>query len=69
MASVIASGAPLSLSGNKQVIRTLQAHAAELPGEVERELIELREACFRSEDFHEGVRAFSERRLPRWKGR
>ena len=69
MACVIASGAPLSLSGNKRVIRTLQAHAAELPDEVERELIELREACFRSEDFREGVRAFSEKRLPRWKGR
>ena len=69
MAAVIAGGAPLSLSGNKHVIRTLRAHAAELPGDVERELVELREACFRSEDFREGVRAFSEKRLPRWKGR
>ena len=69
MAAVIAANAPLSLSGNKHVIRTLQAHAAELPDAVERELIALREACFRSEDFREGVRAFWERRLPRWKGR
>ena len=69
MASVIAANAPLSLSGNKKVMRTIQAHAGGLPDEVERELIELREACFRSEDFREGVRAFGEKRLPRWKGR
>jgi enoyl-CoA hydratase/carnithine racemase len=69
MASVIAANAPLSLSGNKHVIRTLQAHASALPEHVERELIELREECFRSEDFREGVRAFGEKRLPRWKGR
>lgn len=69
MASVIAANAPLSLSGNKRVIRALQAHSSRLPDEVERELIELREACFRSEDFHEGVRAFEEKRPPRWKGR
>jgi enoyl-CoA hydratase/carnithine racemase len=69
MASVIAANAPLSLSGNKHVIRTLRAHASELPERVERELVELREACFRSEDFTEGVRAFSEKRLPRWRGR
>ncbi len=68
MASVIAANAPLSLSGNKHVIRTLRARAVELPDDVERELIELREACFSSEDFREGVRAFGEKRWPRWKG-
>ena len=69
MASVIAANAPLSLEGNKRAIRTLQAHAAALPAEGEHELIELRESCFSTEDFREGVRAFGEKRLPRWKGR
>ena len=69
MAAAIASNAPLSLSGNKQVIRALRTHAGALPEEVERGLIELRAACFASEDFREGVRAFAEKRLPEWRGR
>jgi enoyl-CoA hydratase/carnithine racemase len=67
MATRIASNAPLSLAGNKRVIRTLRTQP--LPPEVEQELIELRESCFRSEDFREGVRAFAEKRTPRWQGR
>jgi enoyl-CoA hydratase/carnithine racemase len=67
VATEIAGNAPLSLAGNKRAIRTLRAQP--LAEEVERELIELRESCFRSEDFREGVRAFSEKRKPRWQGR
>jgi enoyl-CoA hydratase/carnithine racemase len=67
MATQIAANAPLSLAGNKRIIRTLRTQP--LPPEVERELIELRESCFRSEDFREGVRAFAEKRTPRWQGR
>jgi enoyl-CoA hydratase/carnithine racemase len=67
LASEIAQNAPLSLAGNKRVIRTLRSQP--LPPDVERELIELRESCFRSEDFREGVRSFAEKRRPRWQGR
>ena len=67
MAARIAANAPLSLAGNKRIIRTLRSRP--LPEAVERELIELRESCFGSEDFREGVRAFAEKRAPRWQGR
>jgi enoyl-CoA hydratase/carnithine racemase len=68
LAAGIAGNAPLSMKGNKQMIRTLLDNP--VLGEAdERELIELREACFGSEDFREGIRAFSEKRRPDWTGR
>jgi enoyl-CoA hydratase/carnithine racemase len=67
-AARIASLAPLSLQGNKRAIRELLAAEGALDPAVEQELVELREACFRSEDFFEGVRAFAEKRPPRWSG-
>ena len=35
----------------------------------ERGLIALRESCFSSEDLREGIRAFAEKRKPKWQGR
>jgi enoyl-CoA hydratase/carnithine racemase len=69
MAAEIATNAPLSLKGNKRVIRALRETRSALPADLERELVELRESCFYSEDFREGVRAFGEKRAPEWRDR
>jgi enoyl-CoA hydratase/carnithine racemase len=69
LATDIAAGAPLASRGNKRVIRAVLAAGTELDPDVERELIDLRRACFSSEDFREGVRAFAEKRPAEWRGR
>jgi enoyl-CoA hydratase/carnithine racemase len=69
LAEDIAGYSPLSVRGNKRVIRELLDARARLDPDVERELIELREASLRSDDMREGVRAFAEKRQARWKGR
>ncbi len=68
LAATIASNAPLSMRGNKRVIRTLIENPV-LDDDQVRELVELRESCFVSEDFKEGIRAFGEKRPARWTGR
>ena len=69
LAAELAGNAPLSQTGNKRVIAALLDAEGELAPEVEEELIELRRASFASQDMREGMRAFAERRAPRWSGR
>jgi enoyl-CoA hydratase/carnithine racemase len=69
LAAEIAGNAPIALRGNKRMIRSLRSADFQLPEDLERELVELRESCFYTEDFREGVRAFGEKRPPEWKDR
>ncbi len=65
LAAEIAALSPLSVRGNKRVLRAL---IPPLDPALEAELHALRDAAFRSEDFAEGVRAFTEKRSPEWRG-
>ncbi|HUB35573.1 MAG TPA: enoyl-CoA hydratase-related protein [Solirubrobacteraceae bacterium] len=67
LASELAGNAPRSQLGNKRVIAALLQAESELPADVEDELIELRKQSFASADMREGMRAFAEKRPPRWK--
>jgi enoyl-CoA hydratase/carnithine racemase len=68
IAAELAGNAPLSQVGNKRVIEALLRARGELREDVEQELIELRRASFASNDMREGMRAFAEKRAPRWRG-
>jgi enoyl-CoA hydratase/carnithine racemase len=68
IAAELAGNAPLSQTGNKRIIAELLRAEGELAPDVEEELIELRRQSFASQDLREGMRAFGERRPPRWRG-
>jgi len=67
-AAGIASNAPLSMKGNKQAIGVITENPVLSESQVA-ELVALRESCFGSEDFLEGITAFGEKRKPNWTGR
>ena len=68
LAALIASNSPLSARGNKSAIEVLNSNPV-LSEQQEAGLVALRESCFASEDLREGIRAFVEKRPPRWTGR
>ena len=68
IAAELAGNAPLSQTGNKRVIAALLDARGTRAADVEAELIELRRASFASADMREGMKAFAEKRPPRWQG-
>lgn len=65
LALTIAANAPLTIRATKEMLRRIAVQRRLAAGQ-DRDLVEM---CYTSDDFHEGVRAFIEKRKPRWQGK
>jgi len=63
LAEQIASHAPLTIQATKEALRRIRDRL--VPAGADRDLILM---CYLSDDFHEGVEAFLEKRKPTWTG-